>query len=206
MSLTFDRFRAEMEQKNQDPDATPENYDNDVIDLAEAAKRMIKRKVEPMNAESQQKVMGLLKQCTSDMFSSTGGARPKSVIDVNVTNVKGNKKKEALILSLEMTSKSELKYKRPKRPVKGQGSKTKMTITAVLEQSTTTGMNQQVTITKGKSGSVSISGVSIQQTKNESNETKSDTSSGETSEESLTTSDGSSNKDTKGKVQSLLLE
>lgn len=204
MSLTFDRFRAEMEQKNQDPDATPEVYDEDVFDLAEAARRMIKRKVEPMNAESQQNVMGLLKQCASDMFGSNDGTRSKSVIDVNVTNVKGNNKKEALILSVEMTSKSgsmnQLRgNKRPKRQVKMQGNKTKMTITAVLEQSTSTGTNQQVTITKGKSGSVSISGVSIQQSKNETNETKSDTSSGETAEESLTTSDGSSNKNAKGK-------
>lgn len=88
MSLTFDRFRAEMEQTSQDDDATTPNYDKDVIDLAEATKRLIKRKVDPKIADSQQKVMGLLKQCTSEMFNSKS-CRPKSSVDVNVTNVKG---------------------------------------------------------------------------------------------------------------------
>lgn len=167
MSLTFDRFRAEMEQKTPETDITTDGYEKDVIDLAEETKRLIERKVEPLNAENQQTFMGLLKRCTSEMFGLHSNKRPQSV-DVNVTNIKSRNDKEAVIVSVEMSSKHGPKnqsraIKRAKRPSKGKGNKAKMTITAVLEQSTPSGINQQVTITKGKSGSVSISGVSIQQ-------------------------------------------
>lgn len=168
MSFTFDHFRAEMEQKSQNADVTTDSYEKDVIDLAEETKRLIKRKVEPLNTENQQTFMSLLKRCTSEMFGLNRNKRSQSV-DVNVTNIKGHHDNEAVIVSVEMSSKhgptnQSRAIKRAKRPSKAHnGNKAKMTITAVLEQSTPSGMNQQVTITKGKSGSVSISGVSIQQ-------------------------------------------
>lgn len=187
MSLTFDRFRAEMEQQNPDTDQTSDDYDQEVIDLAEATERMVKRKVNPMSAESQQKVMGLLKKCTSDVFNCSND-------------------KEALIVSLEMSSNSPSKNQsrltaHTKRLAAGQGNKTQMTITAVIEQSTANDMHQQMKVTKEKVSSVSNGGVSAQQ--NEPNEAEADKKSDRNVEVVPKTNDCSSNKRIQGEVFSI---
>lgn len=162
MSQTFDRVRAEMEKEEQEK--VKENFEKDVAEFTAATKRLIKRKVEPMSAESQQKVIALLKQYTTEMFG-LDEARSKSRIGVNVTNIKGKNDKESLVMSVEMASKNRVRTMKRGKGRGGGGKKTQLTtITAVLEQSTADGMNQQVTITKGLAGGVSISGVSIQKT------------------------------------------
>lgn len=144
-----------------------ENYEKELAEFTEAAKKLIKEKVKPKEMQNKQRIIDLLQLCASDAFGEESSGR-KPVIDVNVANIKNdsNDDESSLIVSVEMSSKNAScpksgSTKRSRRAAKKCAKKSQMTITAVLEQSAA-GMSQQVTITKDKSGSFSISGVSIQ--------------------------------------------
>lgn len=173
MSQTFDRFRASFELNNdqENNENIIENYEKELVEFTEAAKKLIKEKVKPKEMQNKQRIIDLLQLCASDAFGKESGDK-KPIIDVNVTNIKSDSidDKSSLIVSVEMSSenvscpKSGSK-KRSRRAAKKCGKKSQMTITAMLGQSVA-GMSQQVTITKDKSGSFSISGVSIQKNDN----------------------------------------
>lgn len=171
LGQTFDRFRTKFESdKNQeDSDKLTENYEKELAEFTEAAKKLIKDKEMPKEMQNKQRIVDLLQRCASDVFGKDGNGK-KPIIDVNVTNIKNdnNHDESSLIVSVEMSSKDALckksgqtkRSKQSKRAAKKGAKKSQMTITAVLEQSPA-GLSQQLTITKNKSGSLSISGVSI---------------------------------------------
>lgn len=159
-----------MDKNNEDNETENlnENYEKELADFTEAAKKLIKEKVVPKEMENKQRIIGLLQRYASDMFGGKDGIGKKSVIDVNVTNIKNDKNHDesSYIVSVEMSSKNAScsktgTTKRARRAAKKCAKKTQMTITAVLEESAN-GTSKQLTITKDKSGSLSISGVSIQ--------------------------------------------
>lgn len=159
----MDKDNEESETENLN-----ENYEKELADFTEAAKKLIKEKVVPKEMQNKQRIIGLLQRYASDMFGGKDSSGKKSVIDVNVTNIKNDKNDDesSYIVSVEMSSKNAScskagPTKRARRAAKKCAKKTQMTITAVLEESAD-GTSQQLTITKDKSGSVSISGVSIQ--------------------------------------------
>ncbi|XP_055302404.1 uncharacterized protein LOC129568481 [Sitodiplosis mosellana] len=173
LGQTFDRFHAnfEMDKDQGGNETLNENYEKELAEFTEAAKKLIKEKMVPKEMQNskkmknKQQIIDLLQRCTSDVFGKDGGGKP--VIDVNVTNIKNdnNDDESSLVVSVEMSSKSASctktgPTKLSRRAAKKCAKKSQMTITAVLEQSPA-GMSQQVTITKDKSGSLSISGVSM---------------------------------------------
>lgn len=159
-----------MEKDNEDSktENLNENYEKELAEFTEAAKKLIKEKVISKEMQNKQRIIGLLQRYASDMFGGKDGSGKKSVIDVNVTNIKNDKNDDesSYIVSVEMSSKKAScsksgPTKRARRAAKKCAKKTQMTITAVIEESAD-GTSQQLTITKDKSGSLSISGVSIQ--------------------------------------------
>lgn len=156
------------DERNQAKAKKPEG--KSLAEFIEASKKLITAVTDPTSAKTDKReIIDLMQQLyASDVFE-TGGKDSSGDGGVNV----GSRavEEESLIVSIEMTSsnsgsgaknKQIGQSKAMKRAIK-RGKKTKMTITTLVErQSSTDGVNQQVTITKNKSGTVSISGISIQ--------------------------------------------
>lgn len=152
--------------------ADNERYRQQLAVFSRAARELITEKLVSPEMEEKMRIMNVLQQYTANSSNEDHGVcnkdsnkhNVKKSVNVNVTNVKSETPKESLIFSVEMSEKDApsskvATTKRSKRD-KRRGKKTKMTITS---WQSSPGMNQQITITKDKTGSLLISGVSIQE-------------------------------------------
>lgn len=173
MGKAFDEFRSELEEREakqkRDVQSINENFQKEVTELAEATKTLIKQKecdkFDPMHSERRQKFLDFIDQCTSNMFSKNDSASNTG----GTANHRGHGT-DSMYVSMEMSSPSAaaathkmFKTKRRQmvaRAKKQCGKGTKVTVTRVTEQAN--GVRRQMIITKHKSTTISISGVTFE--------------------------------------------
>lgn len=181
MSQVFDRLRAEEIEKEQQNTPNPAESDEkkkekekEHTEFTEAAEKLMEFS-EPGAMENKRQFIDMMQQYAAEIVTKKGGSVDKKVIGVNVQS-----DDDSLILSFEMSSKNASEEVKPMKLPKGgkravkrtkkHDKKPKMTIAAILERTAAAlggsgggiGMNQHVTIAKGKSATFSISGVTIQ--------------------------------------------
>lgn len=160
MRKAFDRFRAEEMEK--DSGATVSTKEESDIDeeVTELVRKVIGAS-ERTKMDDKERLIEIMRY-GADAVKKNGGQ--KQLIGVNMKSREIDD--DSLIVSFEMSSSNApggMKLsKRAVKRAKKQAKKTKMTITALMERQPSGNVSQQVTITKEKSGKISIKGISIQ--------------------------------------------
>lgn len=170
MGQVFDGLREEENLEQNRPNSVDSDRKNnhDDADFIEIAEKLMEP-TEPKAMNNKRQFIDMMQQYAAEIITKKISG-DKKLIGVNVQG--HGIDDDSLIVSFEMSSKNasaEVKQMKLPRGSKGavkrtkkHGKKAKMTITALLERQTLGGMNQHVTITKTKSGTISINGVSIQ--------------------------------------------
>lgn len=161
MSKVFDRFRAEELEK--DSGATvPTKEESDIDEEVTELVRKVMGDSAPTKMDDKERLIELMQRYGADAVKKNGGK--KQLIGVNMKSREIDD--DSLIVSFEMSSSNApggMKLsKRAVKRAKKHAKKTKMTITALMERQASGNVSQQVTITKEKSGKISIKGISIQ--------------------------------------------
>lgn len=186
MGKAFDEFRSELEeresQQKREIQNINANFEKEVTELAEATKTLIKQKekdkFDPMQSERRQKFLDLLDQCTSNMFNR------------NEQATKSGNDTDSMFVSMEVSSGASavathkiLKTKRRQMLAAAKkkcGKGTKVTVTSVMEQAN--GVRRQMIITKHKSTTISISGLTFERSSSTEDDTKADCNTTDTSD------------------------
>lgn len=187
MGKAFDEFRSELEERelkqNREIQNLNENFQKEVTELAEATKTLIKEKekdkLDPMHSERRQKFLDLLDQCTSNMFNTSEIATKSGNAKCGHGHGHGT---DSMIVSMEMSSSSAataahsmLKNKRRQMVAAAKkqcGRGTKVTVTKLMEQANV--VRRQMIITKHKSTTISISGITFERSSSTEDDTNDD--------------------------------
>lgn len=171
LRLAFDRFRENFDvtRDQEFNEYLMKNYAKGLADFTEAAKKIITEKMKPKEKQKQLRFAELLKLNASDAVGKANGEQ-KPVINLNVTNKKNGSHydESSLIVRVKMSSKNAScpmsgSTKRSRRAAKKCAKKPEMRI--MLGKSSDS-VSQQVTFTKDKSGTFSISSISIKKNDN----------------------------------------
>lgn len=161
MSNIFDRFRAE-ELENDNEATVPAKGESDIDEYWTEFVNKVMGDSEPTKMDDEEQLIEIMQRYGADAVKKNGGT--KQLIGVNMKSDENDD--DSLIVSFEMSSSNAtggMKLsKRAVKRAKKQAKKTKMTITALMERQPSGNVSQQVTITKEKSGKISIKGISIQ--------------------------------------------